>query len=103
MARVTVEDCAQHVDSRFSLCILATRRARQLAAGATPLVQSLRNKPAVLALREVATGKVRFEQDVRAALSKPMPRLGALVAAVSASEKDQASGLLVAPMVRSRR
>ena len=90
-------------EARETLRANVARRARQLASGATPLVQSLRNKPAVLALREVATGKVRFEQDVRAALSKPMPRLGALVAAVSASEKDQASGLLIAPMVRSRR
>lgn len=91
MARVTVEDCAQFVDNRFALCILATRRARQLAAGATPLVHSLRNKSAVLAIREVATGKVRFEGDVRTALSTPMPKRGALEAAVSASEKDRAS------------
>ena len=91
MARVTVEDCAVHVDSRFALCILATRRARQLVSGATPLVQTLRNKPAVVALREVATGKVRFEGDVRTALSKPMPKQGALVAAVKATEKDHAS------------
>jgi DNA-directed RNA polymerase subunit omega len=91
MARITVEDCAAHVDSRFALCILATRRARQLVAGATPLVQSLRNKPAVVALREVATGKVRFEGDVRTALSKPMPKQNALVAAVKASEKDHSA------------
>jgi len=73
MARITVEDCAQFVDNRFALCILGTRRARQLASGATPLVQTQRNKSAVVALREVATGKVRFEGDVRAALSKPPP------------------------------
>ncbi|HZJ55703.1 MAG TPA: DNA-directed RNA polymerase subunit omega [Myxococcaceae bacterium] len=90
MARITVEDCAEFVDNRFALCILATRRARQLAQGATPLIQTLRNKSAVVALREVATGKVRFEGDVRAALSKPVPRLGALEAAVSATEKERA-------------
>lgn len=92
MARITVEDCSEQVDSRFALCILATRRARQLESGATPLVQRMRNKALVLALREVATGKVRFEQDVRAALSKPVPKLGALVAAVTATEKDRAGG-----------
>jgi DNA-directed RNA polymerase subunit omega len=56
MARITVEDCVEFVDNRFALCILATRRARQLASGATPLVQSQRNKSAVLALREVSKG-----------------------------------------------
>jgi DNA-directed RNA polymerase subunit omega len=103
MARITVEDCSEHVDSRFALCILAARRAHQLASGATPLVDKLRNKPVVMALREVATGKVRFEGDVRLALSKPMPRLGALVAAVTASEKDQASGPRFSPLFRSQR
>ena len=57
MARVTVEDCIGFVDNRFALCILATRRARQLAAGATPHVDAQRNKAAVVALREVATGR----------------------------------------------
>lgn len=92
MARVTVEDCVQFVDNRFALCILATRRARQLGSGATPLVQTQRNKSAVVALREVATGKVRFEGDVRTALSTPPPKRGALEAAVRATEVDRAQG-----------
>jgi DNA-directed RNA polymerase subunit omega len=91
MARITVEDCVEFIDNRFALCILATRRARQLSQGATPLIQTLRNKSVVVALREVATGKVRFEGDVRAALSRPPPRRGALEAAVNATEKDRAS------------
>ena len=92
MARITVEDCAQFVDNRFALCILATRRARQLAAGASPLVQTQRNKSAVIALREVATGKVRFEGDVRTALSRPHLTRGVLEAAVNATEIDRAIG-----------
>jgi DNA-directed RNA polymerase subunit omega len=91
MARVTVEDCVQFVDNRFALCILATRRSRQLSAGATPLIQTLRNKPPVVALREVATGRVRFEGDVRTALSKPPPPRTAIETAVKASERDRAS------------
>src|SRR5262250_1978230 len=102
MARITVEDCAQFVDNRFALCILATRRARQLVAGATPLVQTLRNKPAVVALREVATGKVRFEGDVRSVLAKPLPRQAALAAAVSATEKERARSTSD-PFARSER
>ena len=92
MARITVEDCIEFVDNRFALCVLATRRARQLGAGATPHVEAQRNKAAVVALREVATGKVRFEGDVREALSRPPPARGALQAAVSATEVDRAKG-----------
>ena len=67
MARVTVEDCLPLVDNRFGLVVLATKRARQLMAGARPLIEA-KDKPPVLALREVATGKVRFDRSVRAAL-----------------------------------
>ncbi len=69
MARVTVEDCLPQVDNRFALVLLATKRTRQLRAGARPLQAASKNKPAVLALREIATGKVRFDRSVRDALS----------------------------------
>jgi DNA-directed RNA polymerase subunit omega len=69
MARVTVEDCIEHVDNRFALVILATKRAKQLIAGASPLLPTSRNKPPVISLREIATSKVRFDRDVREALS----------------------------------
>jgi DNA-directed RNA polymerase subunit omega len=69
MARVTVEDCLPQVDNRFALVLLATKRTRQLMAGARPLIPNTKNKPSVLALREVATGKVRFDRSVREALS----------------------------------
>jgi DNA-directed RNA polymerase subunit omega len=68
MARVTVEDALPHVDNRFALVLLASKRARQLMAGARPLVEHSKNKPCVLSLREVATGRVRFDRDVREAL-----------------------------------
>lgn len=63
MARVTVEDCLEKVPNRFSLVILAAERARQLAAGARPLIRC-ENKPAVTALREIARGSVRFNENV---------------------------------------
>jgi DNA-directed RNA polymerase subunit omega len=69
MARVTVEDCLPLVDNRFALVLLSSKRTRQLMAGARPLIDKTKNKPPVLALREIATGKVRFDRDVRAALS----------------------------------
>jgi DNA-directed RNA polymerase subunit omega len=59
MARVTVEDCLEHVDNRFQLVMLATKRARQLATkGAEPMVPEENDKPTVIALREIAEGKV---------------------------------------------
>lgn len=59
MARITVEDCLKRVESRFSLVLLAARRAKMLIKGAKPLVER-DNRPVVNALREVASGKVRF-------------------------------------------
>lgn len=69
MARVTVEDCLPLVDNRFALVLLATKRSRQLQAGARPLMPATKNKAPVLALREIATGKVRFDRSVRDALA----------------------------------
>ncbi len=54
MARITVEDCLEHVENRFDLVLLAARRARQIAQGADPLVAAENDKPTVLALREIA-------------------------------------------------
>jgi DNA-directed RNA polymerase subunit omega len=58
MARITVEDCLNHIDNRFNLVLLATRRARQLASGVEPLLAKEKDKPSVLALREIAAGLV---------------------------------------------
>lgn len=58
MARITVEDCLEHVDNRFDLVLLATKRARQLAAGVDPLVPWENDKATVVALREIAEGLI---------------------------------------------
>lgn len=58
MARVTVEDCLDHVDNRFELVLLATKRARQLANGQDSLVAWENDKPTVVALREIAEGLI---------------------------------------------
>ncbi|MDP2993410.1 MAG: DNA-directed RNA polymerase subunit omega [Deltaproteobacteria bacterium] len=60
MARVTVEDCLKKVNSRFILVNLAIKRVKQLRSDAQPLVQS-KNKEIVVALREIAAGKVTLE------------------------------------------
>lgn len=58
MARITVEDCLDSVTNRFELVMIATKRARQIAMGASPLVEEENDKPTVLALREIAEGKI---------------------------------------------
>jgi DNA-directed RNA polymerase subunit omega len=62
MARITVEDCLDHVDNRFELVMLATRRARQMRRfGVNPLVPEENDKPTVIALREIAAGYINQE------------------------------------------
>ena len=61
MARITVEDCLRVVDNRFELVMMATKRARQLARGADPMLSTDNDKPTVLALREIAERKVTHE------------------------------------------
>jgi len=58
MARITVEDCLKNVENRFSLVMLATKRTKQLYAGADPLVQC-ENKEIITSLREIARGYVK--------------------------------------------
>ncbi|KAF0190708.1 MAG: DNA-directed RNA polymerase subunit omega [Gammaproteobacteria bacterium] len=58
MARVTVEDCLENVANRFELVLVATKRARQLASGREPLIPWENDKPTVVALREIAEGKI---------------------------------------------
>ncbi|MBB5191805.1 DNA-directed RNA polymerase subunit omega [Silvimonas terrae] len=62
MARVTVEDCLNRIENRFDLTLAAAYRARQIANGSTPQVDAPgRDKPTVLALREMAAGLVGRE------------------------------------------
>jgi len=60
MARITVEDCLKQIPNRFELALAATYRARQLAQGHMPKIES-RDKPTVVALREIAAGQVGVE------------------------------------------
>ena len=61
MARITVDDCLKRIPNRFQLTLAATYRARQLSAGASPLVEPDRDKYTVIALREISVGKVGTE------------------------------------------
>lgn len=61
MARITVDDCITHIPNRFEMTLAAALRARQISIGATPKVEENKDKPAVLALREIAAGKTGVE------------------------------------------
>ena len=61
MARITVEDSLQNVSNLFELVLVAAKRARRIANGAEPLVDRENDKPTVIALREIAAGKVGLE------------------------------------------
>jgi DNA-directed RNA polymerase subunit omega len=60
MARITVEDCLDVVGNRFELVVMAAKRARQLAKGVEATLDNYEHedKPTVMALREIAAGKV---------------------------------------------
>ncbi len=58
MARITVEDCLNSINNRFELVLTATKRARQIANGAEPMVEEQNDKPSVIALREIAENLV---------------------------------------------
>lgn len=78
MARVTVEDCLDHVENRFKLVMISTQRARQLARGSRDALLPWENdKPTVMALREIAAGKIDenvLDEPVEAPVrSRPMP------------------------------
>ncbi|MFP4154258.1 MAG: DNA-directed RNA polymerase subunit omega [Halothiobacillaceae bacterium] len=74
MARVTVEDCLHAVDNRFELVLLGARRARQIERGAQPFVEMGKEKPTVVALREIAEDKVDREQIDRIEASLTLAR-----------------------------
>jgi DNA-directed RNA polymerase subunit omega len=61
MARVTVEDCMGAVDNLFQLVLVASKRARQIYMGSDVRVPEDGDKPTVIALREIAAGKVGRE------------------------------------------
>ena len=61
MARITVDDCLRVIPNRFDMSLAATYRARQITNGAQPMLEANRDKPTVIALRELAAGKYGAE------------------------------------------
>jgi DNA-directed RNA polymerase subunit omega len=63
LARITVEDCLKRVDNRFKLVHMVARRVRQIREGSEYLVKSPKNEDIVVALREIAAGKVLLKGE----------------------------------------
>lgn len=58
MARVTVEDCAEHIPNRFELVALASQRAKDISSGSPITIERDHDKDPVVSLREIALGNV---------------------------------------------
>ena len=93
MARITVEDCLEKVENRFQLVLIATKRARQLAGGAEPMVDRDNDKNTVIALREIAEGLVTaaiLDEDDTPIVTNPfeLPPLEEIAAGNTSEESD---------------
>ena len=70
MARITVEDCLEKIDSQYDLVLLAKERTSQLNAGEKSLVSEDNDKNTVLALREIGDGKISLKTLEDSAINK---------------------------------
>ncbi|MBN8827659.1 MAG: DNA-directed RNA polymerase subunit omega [Sphingobacteriia bacterium] len=75
MARITVEDCAEVVDNRFELVVLAAQRAKAITSGSQILVERDNDKNAVVALREIGDKVIEVESLKEMAVQSFQKRL----------------------------
>ena len=94
MARVTVEDCLDKIPNRFDLVVLAARRARDITLGRAPFVERENDKPTVIALREIAEGKIDLDY-LNLQEPSPMDMLGKPEPDSGPSDTDEAIAALL--------
>ena len=70
MARVTVEDCVDKVDSPYELVLVAKERATQLNSGIEPTIDKDNDKNTVISLREIAEDKIKVSDLTESAVYK---------------------------------
>ena len=70
MARITVEDCLEKIDSQYDLVLLAKERTTQLNSGEKSLVPEENDKNTVIALREIGEGKISIKTVEESAINK---------------------------------
>lgn len=113
MARITIEDCIRLVPNRFDLVLLASQRTREISGGAVILVPRDNDKNPVIALRELAEGKLstgdlkreiirslqkmsepeEAEEEIRIAIAEEQK--GISVADLAEKEIESGSGLQI--------
>ena len=87
MARITIDDCLKRMPNRFQLVNMASKRVRQIREGSEYLVSSPKNEDIVVALREIAAGKVVVREEiVEDVLAEPATEE---VQEISAAEPDK--------------
>ena len=97
MARVTVEDCLDKIPNRFDLVVLAARRARDITLGRAPFVEEENDKPTVIALREIADGKIDFNYlSVRETSPAPVDLLGKSEPDPGRDDPEEVTALMMA-------
>ena len=88
MARITVEDCLEKIESQYDLVLLAKERTSQLNSGAEMLVEPDNDKNTVIALREIAQDKIPLNY-LKLELVKSFQKNTALLEELEESEKDK--------------
>lgn len=91
MARITIEDCLEKVENRFELVHMAAKRVRQIREGSEYLVSSPKNEDIVVALREIAAGKVVIKEvSDEPEMLEAAPATAALEAETAVAEEETA-------------
>ena len=70
LARITVEDCLRRVPNRFVMVNMVAKRVRQIRDGSEYLVRAPKNEDVVMALREIAAGKVTLKEPLQTPAEK---------------------------------
>ncbi len=88
MARITVEDCLERLPNRFSLVLATAERTKQLLRDSQPLVSNEeKNKEVVMALREIAAGRVNVDDSEVTAHDEWLPERGEPAFAASVDDE----------------
>ena len=92
MARITIEDCLDKVENRFELVHMAAKRVRQIREGSEYLVSSPKNEDIVVALREIAAGKVVVKDaNDEPEMIEAAPEVEAIEAETAVAEDEAAA------------
>jgi len=70
MSKINMEDCNKYINNKFDLVLVASQRGKELNHGAAPLTSDSKGKEAIIALKEIASGKLNIENLEKAIIKK---------------------------------